>query len=748
MQTKRTNPSVTINVAAHRESYLLYRSIKSALACCAHANKQGITTHININLDNADTLTTEVAMRFKETGDADVYENTFGEPSSSRNFLVSKTTSDYILMLDGDDLFSEDFITKSVQVAEAFGRPCVVSAEKIFKFNHSLSPLVHVAESTVDKPEIKSALFETNLYVSQNLVSTKILKEHNYSKNTGNYAFEDWHWNTKVVAAGYDFLVAPGTAFFYRQKPDNKSLLRFHTNSNMVIRDTPLFNPSHFKTLPFRSYYPPAEQASMPHGAPGFLRSSSRHLLGTDSISYRGLRKIYRAVRSMAVKPHTEHSSSLTDTGSDGESEVVRMNISDNEKATWNKLNLIEPIIRFDDTNLESFDEYKYTFKHSLVTTYREFTDTYGEKGFTDILFVPWINKGGADLAMVDLAKELSKAGRRTLVITTMGVESEWAERIRDIPGVVFIQSHDKIFRHLDHMNIKLFFLRLVQNWSIRTMTVMNSAIGFELIERFGPAIRDTGCKVIVHNYAFPTHETLTVDAFPSMTMSFGDIDCIVVDSEVHRKEFNEIYGIPSNRITEVPLTIDDRIVKKDNGTTKKVLFANRIAREKRPDVALETLRILEDDGISMDVYGTVDVAYGKEIGFDENVASLGSVEFKGLFESSLALDFSQYDICFMPSLYEGTPRIVLEAASAGLYIVCTDAGGMPEVVKDGISGEVLPIASTPEDFAQAIRRYYESKELQDIKRRLATNRKHLSKHSFDYYTEQINEIYELEKSV
>lgn len=741
---KSKSAMVTINITAHREGYLLYRTVKGALACRNHAEVNGISTTINIHLDNADNLTTDIANRFEKLGDAKVYVNSFGEPSSSRNFLVSKTDSEYTLMLDGDDFFSEDFITKSVAVAKKFKQPCIVSAEKIFKFNHSINPLVHVAESTVDIPEIKSALFETNLYVSQNLVSTRILKEHKYSQNTGNYAFEDWHWNTKVVTAGYEFLVAPHTAFFYRQKADDKSLLRFHTNSNMVIRDTPLFDPVYFKSLPYRSYYPPEEEAEVVDESHKLLRTGSKHLLGTDSISYRGVRKIYRAVRSVTAKTH-QKKSSFTDYGSDNSSDVVKMNITGEEKTTWNRLNAIEPLIRFDSTNLDSFSEYRYTFEQSLVTTYHEFASKYGSEGFTDVLFVPWINKGGADLAMVDLAKELSKAGRRLLVITTMGLESEWSERISEIPGVVFIQSHDKIFRHLDHINIKIFFLRLVQNWSIQTMTVMNSAIGFELMERFGPAIRDTGCKVIVHNYAFPTYENLTVDAFPSMTTSLENIDCIVVDSIIHQEEFNQVYGIPNSRITEVPLTIDDRIAKKDNGTTRKILFANRIAREKRPDIALETLRILASDDISMDVYGTVDVTYADEIKFDENITSLDNVEFKGLFESSLALDFSQYDICFMPSLYEGTPRIVLEAASAGLYIVCTDAGGMPEVVQSNMSGEVLPVESTPQEFAQAIRRYYDSEGLQNVERRLKANKKHLSKHSFDFYSKQISDIYELE---
>lgn len=50
-------------------------------------------------------------------------------------------------------------------------------------------------------------------------------------------------------------------------------------------------------------------------------------------------------------------------------------------------------------------------------------------------------------------------------------------------------------------------------------------------------------------------------------------------------------------------------------------------------------------------------------------------------------------DVFVHPSETEGLPNAVLEAASAGLAIVATDAGGTSEVVSDGRTGILVPIA-------------------------------------------------------
>ena len=66
------------------------------------------------------------------------------------------------------------------------------------------------------------------------------------------------------------------------------------------------------------------------------------------------------------------------------------------------------------------------------------------------------------------------------------------------------------------------------------------------------------------------------------------------------------------------------------------------------------------------------------------------------------SMQYKQYDIFFLPSKKEGLPYVLLEAGMAGLPVVASNVGGIPEIIEDGTSG----ILSSPFDtdgFAEAL---------------------------------------------
>jgi glycosyltransferase involved in cell wall biosynthesis len=52
---------------------------------------------------------------------------------------------------------------------------------------------------------------------------------------------------------------------------------------------------------------------------------------------------------------------------------------------------------------------------------------------------------------------------------------------------------------------------------------------------------------------------------------------------------------------------------------------------------------------------------------------------------------YDAFDLFVQASNSEGLPNVLLEASSAGLPIVATDAGGTREVVRDGETGLLVP---------------------------------------------------------
>jgi glycosyltransferase involved in cell wall biosynthesis len=79
------------------------------------------------------------------------------------------------------------------------------------------------------------------------------------------------------------------------------------------------------------------------------------------------------------------------------------------------------------------------------------------------------------------------------------------------------------------------------------------------------------------------------------------------------------------------------------------------------------------------------------------------SVIFSGyMTEEMLKEAYGTCDMFVLPSVWEVLPIAILEAMASGKPVVCTNAGGNAELVKDGYNGYVVPMRS-PEALADRI---------------------------------------------
>jgi len=129
------------------------------------------------------------------------------------------------------------------------------------------------------------------------------------------------------------------------------------------------------------------------------------------------------------------------------------------------------------------------------------------------------------------------------------------------------------------------------------------------------------------------------------------------------------------------------------DGNTFRIVSVGRLRWEKGYEYALEAVALLKQRGVSCEYRIIGDgpameaVAFARhQFGLEDTVQLLGSVDPA---EVRAHLQWAQ--VYLHTAVSEGFCNAVLEAQAAGLPVVCTDAGGLPENVCDGVTGFVVP---------------------------------------------------------
>jgi len=114
-----------------------------------------------------------------------------------------------------------------------------------------------------------------------------------------------------------------------------------------------------------------------------------------------------------------------------------------------------------------------------------------------------------------------------------------------------------------------------------------------------------------------------------------------------------------------------------DNKNQIQLLRAAALIKEKIPAIRL----LLAGEGSSRNQLES----YARDHGLAHNVLFLGH-------RDDVPRLLTACDIASLVSRREGLPRFVMEAAAAGLPLVCTDIRGNRDIVTDGLNGYLVPV--------------------------------------------------------
>jgi len=145
------------------------------------------------------------------------------------------------------------------------------------------------------------------------------------------------------------------------------------------------------------------------------------------------------------------------------------------------------------------------------------------------------------------------------------------------------------------------------------------------------------------------------------------------------------------------------------NGAT--LAFAGRLTAQKSLGRALEA--VAAADGVRLVIAGEgPDRApleqRARELGISERVRFLEAQPRRRVVEL-----FRAADATILSSSWENFPHTVVEALAAGTPVLAMEAGGVGEVVRDGVNGLLVPAGDTAL-LAQAVQRYFSDESLRE----------------------------------
>ncbi len=132
--------------------------------------------------------------------------------------------------------------------------------------------------------------------------------------------------------------------------------------------------------------------------------------------------------------------------------------------------------------------------------------------------------------------------------------------------------------------------------------------------------------------------------------------------------------------------------------------WVGRMTGVKRTDDVLESVARLRERGVDAVLLLVGDGPDRDHV--ERRASELGIIRhcyFLG-YQEDVSDWYQAFDAMILPSANEGTPVVVIEALAAGCPVVATSVGGVPDVVREGVDGFLVP-AGDVEQLAERLAR-------------------------------------------
>lgn len=223
---------VSIVLNAHREGWIIQPTILSLKRARKMAEDQGLVVEIIAALDRSDDFTKNVV--YENLRDCSTIELLdFGDLGLSRNYAVDCASGECVAFIDGDDLWSSNWLIDAFRAVQRSPRKCIFHPEVNVFFENDTKLFFHrsMKDDCFDKNFLIHSNYWTALSFSRR--STYELIRYRGVDLANGIAWEDWQWNIDTLNYGISHEIIPGTTHFIRIKA-KESLMKSVSSKNCL----------------------------------------------------------------------------------------------------------------------------------------------------------------------------------------------------------------------------------------------------------------------------------------------------------------------------------------------------------------------------------------------------------------------------------------------------------------------------------------------------------------------------------
>jgi glycosyltransferase involved in cell wall biosynthesis len=326
------------------------------------------------------------------------------------------------------------------------------------------------------------------------------------------------------------------------------------------------------------------------------------------------------------------------------------------------------------------------------------------EHAYTHVVFVPWLVRGGADLAAANAVKAAIEVHGKdsTLVVLADYDRADAVDWLPDGAHTRILSEFGPTLNRSDRVFIIELLIRTIRPKAV--LNVNSGACWDAIVQRGGGLSRVTDLYACLFCRDFAPDGRAAGYADSHFRDGLKYLKKVYFDNERFLLELTADYGVPQPlraRLSTLHQPIDSHAGTKHSGgptPRNQVMWAGRFCAQKNVDLLIEIAE--KAASLTFDIYGYGDDVYMGKL--QDAAERLPNVLLKGGFSATSKLPINNYNAFLYTSLWDGLPLTLADLAGMGIPVVASAVGGIPDLVRPD-TGWLIEAYTEPESYILAL---------------------------------------------